>query len=268
MKRILLGLLTTGTVAAVAVYATNAFFSDVETSHDNILTAGTLDLQIDNTSYLNGLPSEKTSWISKDLVDEKFFDFTDIKPGDWGEDTISTHNTNDSWLCADLSLTSNLENDLTSAEVALQDSSPAGELADHVNWIWWADDGDNVLENNERVISQPGPLTSSHIVLADTTGNVWGDQGPIPHDSIRYLGKAWCLGTLTPAPLEQDEVATRTPATDNNGDHVINGLDGGVACDGSQEGNETQSDSLTADVTFRAEQSRNNSSFRCVPLTP
>ena len=255
MKRTLIGLMTAGTVAAVAMFATNAFFSDVETSSDNTLVAGTLDLKIDNTSYYNGRPSEKTTWDLRDLTVERFFDFDDVKPGDWGEDTISLHNTNDSWLCADLRLTSNLENDLLLAEVADGDTEgPDGELANHVNWIWWADDGDNVLEENERLISQVGPLVSTPITLADSNGNIWGDQGPIPADSTRYLGKAWCFGSLTPAPLEQDGVNNvRTPANTN----------GGVLCDGSQENNVTQSDSLTADVSFRAVQSRNNLEFLC-----
>lgn len=68
----------------------------------------------------------------------------------------------------------------------------------------------------------------------------------------KYIGKAWCFGTLTPAPLPNDA---------NTGPDVRIG--GGVSCDGSAENNTTQTDSLTADISFEAVQSRNNPGFVC-----
>ena len=58
-----------------------------------------------------------------------------------------------------------------------------------------------------------------------------------------------------------------TPAGNNDGD-LLSGTpsDGGISCDGSNEGNESQTDSLTADVSFRAVQARNNSAFECTEL--
>ena len=47
MKKILMSVLTIGLVAAVAFGATQALFSDTETSFDNTFSAGTLDLTVD-----------------------------------------------------------------------------------------------------------------------------------------------------------------------------------------------------------------------------
>ena len=101
-------------VGAVAVGATGAFFSDTETSTGNTFTAGELDLTIDNSSYgfdwndpnvtsPTGVwgPNENNSWELDDLTDQLFFDFEDLKPGDYGEDTISLHAENDAWVCAE-----------------------------------------------------------------------------------------------------------------------------------------------------------------------
>jgi predicted ribosomally synthesized peptide with SipW-like signal peptide len=111
-KKILLGLLTAGAVGGVTMLATNAFFSDTETSTGNILQAGAIDLLVDNTSYYNGVFNPNTSWLQpRNLTEELFFDFRDLKPGDYGEDTISLHvNNNDSWLCADVQLASDDDN--------------------------------------------------------------------------------------------------------------------------------------------------------------
>src|SRR3989344_742543 len=128
MKRILLGLSLIAAVAAVVVGATTAFYGDTETSTGNVLAAGSIDLGVDNESYYNGVFNPGTSWAlnfdldkecrnpffgTGDPVDTRetipclFFDFDDLKPGDWGEDTISLHvDDNDSWLCADVTLTS------------------------------------------------------------------------------------------------------------------------------------------------------------------
>lgn len=264
MKRLLISFVTIGIIGSLAVGLSRAFFSDTETSAGNVLAAGAIDLLIDNTSYYNHVLSPATSWTLKDLTIEKFFDFQDVKPGDVGEDTISVHvNTNDAWLCADVTLTSDDENTHTQLEIDAgdtDDGSGSGELADRINFLWWADDGDNVLESDETVLPA-GPIgalgvgETANVVLADSTSNIWGPDGdPITGNQTYYIGKAWCFGALSAAPLAQDGVNNLvTPANST----------GGVLCDGSQEGNETQTDSLTADIRFEAVQSRSNANFVC-----
>src|SRR3989344_4542543 len=142
MKKILLSLSVVAAVAAVVLGATTAFY--------------------------NGELSEKTTWRVDDDLDPEtnpgglprlFFNFTDLKPGDWGEDTISLHvNNNDSWLCADVTLTSDKDNTGTEPEMDneipytaddISNNFNGGELAEAVNFYAWADEGDNVYEHYE-----------------------------------------------------------------------------------------------------------------------
>ena len=307
-----------GAVAIVAVGATGAFFSDTETSTGNTFTAGAIDLGIDNTSYYNGVfqngenGTETTTWALDWDIDNteypgnnpattevengyslptprQFFNFGDLKPGDYGEDTISAHVTNnDSWLCADVKLTKDDDNTCVEPEEDSEgagicnNASPAanadGDLADQINFLWWADDGDNVLESDETPLLA-GPLgalavgQTAHVRLADSTGNIWGGSGPLSGSDTRYIGKAWCFGNIAPAPLSQSSVtannrATSTPA--ENGDGVISPLvpgqptDGGYTCTGASViDNKAQTDQVTLDIGFRAEQSRHNAGFLC-----
>ncbi len=256
-------------VAALVLGATGAFFSDEEVSTGNILAAGSIDLKIDNTSYVTStttgelVASLGTTWTLRDLTIEKFFDFDDVKPGDIGEDTISLHvDNNDSYLCADITLTSNNENTLVEPEAEdgdVTNDPNGGELAQQVNFAWWADDGDNVLEVGENQLPG-GPLgvlaigATTTVTLADSDESIWGGTGPIPGNSIRYIGKAWCYGDIVPAPVAQDNATTSSP--------LVRGT--GFTCDGSAVDNTGQTDSMTADIGFRAVQSRNNDEFQCV----
>ena len=276
MKKILLSVATLAIVGIAVIGGTTAIFSDTEVSTGNTFTAGAIDLSVDNESYLNGVFNAGTSWLQPaDLDDGQgpgeggaywFFNFRDLKPGDWGEDTISLHvNNNDSWLCVDVTLTSNQDNGSTEPE--LNDETPwtagRGELADHVNFIWWADDGDNVLEDNELLLPS-GPLgnlgvgETATIPLADSNTNIWLGSGPIVGGDDYFIGKAWCFGNL--------DIGASTYSQDSQGSTGSNGPDvRPLVCDGSQEDNVTQTDSMTADISFRAVQSRNNGSFVCVP---
>ncbi len=272
MKRIILSLaLIMVTGSALTFGATKAFFSDTETSTANTFTAGAIDLKVDNESYYNGVATSTTSWEQKDLTIEKFFNFLDLKPDDYGEDTVSLHvDTNDAYLCANITLTSNNENGQTEPEaiVDLTTGTTQGELAGLVNFMWWADDGDNVLETGENVISS-GPIGGLpigqpyYLSLADYNQNIWtGQSGPVAGNTTKYIGKAWCFGTIGRAALPQADYAS--PAGNNNGNNVFGEPeDGGFTCDGTALGNESQTDTLTADVTFEAIQARHNPTFDC-----
>lgn len=289
--------------AIITAGATTAFFNDTETSVGNTFAAGALDLKVDNDSYYNGnhcvdigegvwqwegdapypVPGTPctTSWTLDDL--DKgflFFSFNDLKPGDDGEDTISLHVQNNAWACMDLTLTSNDDNSSTEPELGdgdtendLQDEWD-GELAQNLNFVWWADDGDNVLEDNENILTGAGTAQdgvenlyalatstgSFSVALADAEHNVWtGVPGPmLASNDTYFIGKAWCMGELTLAPLTA-------------GTGVNPSVASGVSCDGSLLDNLTQTDGATLDVQFTAEQSRNNASFLCKegqPCTP
>lgn len=285
IKRIILSLAMIALVGGVVATSTGAFFSDTETSTGNTFTAGAIDLQIDNDSYYNlddegnMIPNSETTWDLADLNDGEgpgpngaylFFNFNDLKPGDIGEDTISFHVTdNPAWLCADVVITQNDENGTTEPEEEEGDPQDDpedlfdGELADNLQFIFWADDGDNVLEEGEQIVAEG--LASDVLTddpyrtysLADSQTNIWEeDTEPIDGSTTYYLGKAWCFGDLDEERVDQDDENTSGP--DERGP--------GVVCDGSGASNDTQTDQLRGDIRFRAEQSRNNDDFVCQPL--
>ena len=275
MQRIILSLALIAVVVGTLTYgATNAFFSDSETSTANVFTAGAIDLKVDNESYYNGVLHASTTWEQTDLTIEKFFDFLDLKPADYGEDTISLHiETNDAYLCANVTLTSNDDNGINEPESAVDQTDGAGngELASLVNFLWWADDGDNVLEDDETVITQGnfgelGVGNSYQLTLAAVDENIWtGAGGFVLGNETLYIGKAWCFGSIAAAPLAQDGGDQgRSPAGQNGGTATPGEPeDGGITCDGTLLGNESQTDSLTADVSFVAVQARHNENFQC-----
>ena len=270
MKKILTSLGIIGLVSVMAIGATMSYLSDTETSAGNVFTAGAIDLTVDNESYYNGKVSEGTTFDARDLDEGVLFiNFTDLKPDDEGEDTISLHvNNNDAYLCMDMSLTS--DDDISSNEPELKvdveedpDDFWDGELADLIQMIWWADDGDNVLEDDEMLLNG-GVQTITDLFgdnriftadLADSTTNVWTrNPGPVTGSETYYIGKGWCFGTMT---LE--------PVTPGEYDSPIGSQGSGFLCDGKGLGNESQTDGVTMDITFRAIQERHNNNFVCNP---
>lgn len=270
-RKIPLSIVAIFTALALVGGGTYAFLSDSETSVGNTLAAGELNLELDNTSYYNGQANPNTSWVVGDVV-KKFFDFSDVKPADYGEDTISVHvNDNDAWVCSTVKLTSNDDNGINEPEAVDGDVTGGvgqGELANHINFLWWADDGDNVLEQGEQVLPG-GPLgvlsvgQSVNVPLNDSQTNIWGSVGtPFPGGETKYIGKAWCFGNIAAAPLPQS--AYTGPNANNDGIGLAGTpADGGISCNGDGENNITQTDSLTADISFSAIQSRDNANFIC-----
>ena len=239
MKRILLSLGMIVFVGGLVAGATGAFFSDEETSTGNTFAAGDIDLQIDNESYVvdYNIPqylnptgqfifSTSTSWALADLVAgvQKFFNFSDLKPGDMGEDTISIHvGSNNAWMCAAAHITADEDVDCTEPELTNDPScniNPLlddGELDEGLQFAFWADDGDNVYEPGTptqggiaEVIFLSGTLANmgaaGQITLADSVSSILGGNTPIPGDTTFYIGKAWCFGTLVTSGLTQDGI--------------------------------------------------------------
>ena len=265
MNKILISLLVIGVVGGIVAGVTTAYFSDTETSVGNTFTAGTLDLKIDNTSYLNGEPSNSTTWTLRDIDNELFFSFGDLKPGDEGEDTISLHVFgNDAWACFDITVTATLENGCLEPEIEYGDEDceeDEGELQEELQFVFWADDGDNVLEIEENVFFGPlflNEFDGQLITLADASGNVLEESGPLVGSKDYFIGKAWCFGTLTIAPLPQD-------GSGQSGPDVIGS---GVVCDGTSGTNLTQSDGIEATLSFSAIQSESNADFLCSEMNP
>jgi len=278
MRKLIISTSTLLAVIAIVAGVTTAFYNDVETSSGNTLSAGAVDLGIDNESYYNGAFNPETSWLldwdldpetNPDGLPRLFFNFLDLKPGDWGEDTISLHvDDNDAWACMAFNVTADEDNGSTEPELDDEDPYTAddGELDDFINFVWWADDGDNVLENTEMENGkfQEGTFSdigSFSVALADATGDgiFQGDNNdPLEGDVTYYIGKAWCFGNMELDPVDQDGLGKTDPVT--NGP-IQRGP--GITCDGAPLDNSTQTDKLTADVVFTALQERHNPGFKC-----
>ena len=267
MKKISLSLGSIIFAVAILVGGTGAFMYNKNTSTGNTFATGIIDLKVDNESYTTNnegdlVFSSSTSWALSSLEGKLFFNFLDLKPGDIGEDTISLHvNTNDAWMCMDIKLTSTPENGQPEPEIAVDPTAGIneGELQKYLNFNFWADDGDNVYEHGELIFKKG---TAEDIwngqtwSIADSQTNIWGGSGPIPANTVKYIAKAWCFGALTPTFLSQDGQGR----TGSNGP-LNRGT--GFNCVGDYIGNAVQSDGIKANVSFRVQQSRNNSKFVC-----
>lgn len=256
--------------AAAIIGATFAFFSDTETSSANSFVAGAIDLHIDNESYVTDqrgilVASPNNTWAEADLSDQLFFSFSDVKPGDIGEDTISVHvDNNDSWVCMAADTTATPDNGIVEPEADagdITDGQQGGELQNYLNFSFWKDDGDNVYEVGEELLPS---LTGSMSSLFDGTWHALADSTtglPLSGGVTSYVGKAWCFGTLTPNPVAQDgqgKIGTNGPLDRGTG----------FTCSGLGNQNDAQTDGIVVDVAFQAVQSRNNAQFTCGSLEP
>ncbi|MFA4936990.1 MAG: hypothetical protein WC575_01680 [Patescibacteria group bacterium] len=273
MKRIIFSLVVIGAVSAVVIAATGAFLGDTEIAAGNSFVAGAIDLKVDNESYYNGEFSDSNSFGPSDLDRGLLLiNFTDLKPDDEGEDTISLHvNNNDAWLCMDMSL--NVDDDISSTEPelkvdALEDPNDTwdGEIGNLVKMVWWVDDGDNVLEQSETLLSTGaqsirdffGTDNAFSADLADSTTNVWtGIPGPAIGGEDYYIAKGWCYGDMTLNPVPQDGYGDQM--------NPIGVQGSGFTCDGKQLGNESQTDGVTMNIAFSAVQARHNEGYTCDP---
>ncbi|MBP6884147.1 MAG: hypothetical protein KBC06_02855 [Candidatus Pacebacteria bacterium] len=229
MKKILLSLGIIAVVAIVAVNATGAFFSDTETSTGNTFTAGAIDLKIDSASTYNGVVVPSATWALKDLVptSDKFFNFGDIKPGDVGTTTISLHViNNDAWACAVVSNLTNFENGQSEPEASVDATVGTNDGELQSKMLWTI-----WKDTNSNGVQDGGEATlasgnPTNGSLALYDSTTGG--GPLLPADTAYIGVSWTLPSST--------------------------------------GNETQTDSMTGDISFHVEQSRNNGSFKCSDL--
>jgi predicted ribosomally synthesized peptide with SipW-like signal peptide len=290
MKKLLYSVASAGMVATVVILGTNAFFSDEEKSVGNVFQAGAIDLKVDNTCYYNGQacidgfwggkadpienPTNKCSctWSEDDLnKGQLFFNFSDLKPGDWEEDTISLRvYDNDAWACASIELTQDDDNTCTEPELDDDESCNEvdgdlfdGEIAKNLQFMWWLDDGDNVLEAYENILfggpvtlaDMVGPDNKLDLTFADSSFSMLGQDKYMVGGKIYFIGKAFCFGKMTPAPLT--EPGDYSPTQDQ-----------GFTCDGSVVNNAPQTDVALGNIGFYVEQVRNNPTFLCPENRP
>ena len=267
MKKILLSMGSLLFAVAILAGGTGAFLSDSGTSTGNTFASGVIELKIDNESYATDnwgklYFSTSTSWSLSSLAGKLFFNFTDVKPGDIGEDTISLHvNNNNAYACMNVKLTDTPENGQNAPESLVDNTSGIhdGELQNYQYFVFWADDGDNVYEKGEKVFKEglvKDIFNGKNWTIADSQSNIWDGSGPIVGNTTKYIGKAWCLGNMTHTPVSQDGLGK----TGGNGP-LVRGT--GFSCNGVDVGNIIQSDGIKVDVNFSVVQSRNNGAYQC-----
>lgn len=203
------------------------------------------NLRIDSTASYNGVPQPASTWALKNLVagSDKFFNLTDVKPGDSGEATISIHVNKDAWICLDFENLKQAENGRNEPELLADNSgaTTSGELAAGTEFFAWYDDGDNIFEIGEKPIfgtsTQAATFTLNNktYALADAVAGA-----AYPANQTAYIGLTWCAGNLS--------VATSSAS---------------VTCDGSALGNVAQTDSFSVDIGFRAVPKIGNPKFAC-----
>lgn len=203
-----------------------------------------LELKIDSEATYNGVPQPALSWSLKDLVPgvDKFWNFDDIKPGDWGENTISLHiEKSPAYMCLNFENVIDLENGMNEPE-ALVDVDPfSGELAEGMEFFAWHDDGDNLFEVGEKPLF--GTSTqSATLVLASTTYTLADASSPAPYQPgvTYYFAVQWCAG-----------------------DMVVNLDTAVITCDPTTIGNEAQTDSMSVDVSITAVRASDRPGYKC-----
>ena len=197
-----------------------------------------------NLSFPNG--GICSVWGEKDLgPGDTFWNFPDIKPGDYGTNVLSLHvYDNDSFVCL---LPSNIQDDEnTAVEPELTalpvNDTPAngiqnGELSDELEFFIWKDvDGDNTFDLTEQILVDAGtPFNQIPIqmVALSLTGNA----------PISLVGMSWCAGDQTGPTIALPNTA--------------------LACDGNGMGDIAQTDKMISDFVAYAVQQRNNLDFDC-----
>lgn len=109
-------------VAAIAISATGAFFSDTETSTGNTFTAGSVTLAINGLSHTyNGNPGNQPTFTQNGFS----FALADLKPLDNGTVNYNlTNGSNQAYICAAVVETGNADNGVNDPE------SDAGDTTD------------------------------------------------------------------------------------------------------------------------------------------
>lgn len=315
-RRIFTSMLTILVAAAVVVGATMAWFSDRETSQGNRFQAGALDLRVDSEAHYNGLvcreDTESTTgyswlepvgsdnpdlmllehygqecagtWPENNLVAHRFFNFEDLKPGDFGENTISLHvYNNDAWGRFRVHGLETADNTCTEPEGEAEEGScnPLGDLQDKLVFSAWLDQGS--IPGFQNVIPDPANPGQYITLQPEDAGydpeegnNIWDGEESEPRfwNNLAPAEGTWNLADVLGPAYATFCTGEASPSPAANGNNNY-GFCHGLAADGrmvgsttyyfglawslpTTVGNEVQTDSLTADMSFDVVQWRNN----------
>ncbi len=233
-NKILLSAITVFTALVLTVGATVSFYSDRETAESNVFVAGSIDLAVESVEQTYCEFGEGCSSLGNpDPGSQHFFDFKNIKAGDWGKNIIRLDvSENDSWGCFTLDNFSDLENGVQEPEEGDDDST--GELSRYLTVYAWHDNNENGIPDEAE--HWYGPVLIKDLKYLAIFDSETGEH--LTAHTPEFVGFVWCAGYLSWDGTSFD-------------------------CDPAGMGNDTQSDVLTADLTAYAEQKRNNPDFFC-----
>ncbi len=228
---------------------TTVSFTDAGSQQDTL--GGYLDdislvtLDCDDTYTYGGTC---TLWSETDLSGETFWNFNDVKPGDWGKSIISLHvYGNEAYSCLFPHNIVDDENTRIDPEIEANDTTDAvGELSGELEFFVWGDaNANNMYDVSETVYVPAG--TSFDQIQQNMIA-----MPLLPNTPVSLIGFDWCAGTQT--------------GPQNTGDSDP------ITCSGSGMGDIAQTDKVISEFVAYAEQQRNNDGFNCadvvIPTTP
>ncbi len=241
-KKIFASLMVIGIAGAVAGSGTLAYFNDTEAATGNSFEAGAVDLKIDwAETYNGGVVETSGEGEEPQLVDNAgpVIELDDVKPGDSGCLTVSTHVFNNpSWLWMKMDVRDTDDPTLTEPEKEAGDNSQGpgnGELQNRVQFKVFHDNADTncKLQQNQqgerKIMGLKAKRIDNETVLLD------GDHSNEP-DSI-----GWQDSSITKDPFQNSEtrfISIHWAFWDS--------------------GNVQQTDTMKLDIELFAEQERNN----------
>ena len=269
-RRVLLSLGLIAAVALIVSAGTNAFFSDTESSTNNSLTAGAIDLSLGGTFSSANNNANGSSSYARDANNNgrALYSFTDLKPGDTGGGSFNLQVTsNEAYVCAKSTITSTPENIRTYPELNAGDTTFGtndGELQNFLKFATFNDANTNGVYDaaSEPVnVGQYIPLHDSKGITAaelssagwapvadNSYPNTWIVAQTLPPATLRGAGMLYCFGNFT--------TTGSGPTTQVTG------------CDGSGNQNVAQTDGVVGSIEFSAVQTRDNAGFTCASLNP
>ena len=229
-----------GIAATMLGAGTLSYFGDSEISYGNTFSAGRIDLKIDvnMSTHKQQWPCGGTIHVEepiifeeKDLVPgDKIFNWSDIKPGDFGEATISIHvYSNDAWFW--MRITNPMESGGILTEPEKEESGPEdlGDLAQYIMTRIWIDqgatpgfgndpkdwqegcppsggEGDNIWQPDYEPLIYPIEGTEDTLANLIYEYSVLFSQQKIQNCTMYYLGWEWWVPTEVGNVIQDDSV--------------------------------------------------------------
>lgn len=297
-RKILGGMGTVGAAGLGAGMGAIAFLSDEEQVANNQFVAGEFDLKVDweqtyNGDPVNAFPDENGDDVQDDIktredirdelatdelpidspsvetafraqfadvpddLSRPLIELDDVKPGDSGEITFSLHLfDNPGYIWMNGRCLENAENGIIEAEGDDTDEDGStgpmgGELLDAIRVTLWYDDGDNVLDTDEQVIFE-GPLSHALVLLSNglpLDGNPTTLFSEANFVADETSGNSLLQGRLAASGDNDARDCFESSTTQ----HI--GFSWELPVD---HANELQTDSVSFDLGFYAEQCRHN----------